>query len=68
MTDNPSYKVRVLFTDNSWVEFYADSSYENVANGRVLVWDDVLIDGKRLKYYSIPVHRIKSVEEKNIAE
>lgn len=56
-------KVTVELSNGAFRTFRSNSTYDSSCSGRVLVWNNVLIDGHRIDYLSIPVNMIVSVEE-----
>ena len=62
-SEDRGYKVEVQRMDGSWEEFRAFDSYDTMAQGRMLVWQDVILYNQRLDFYSIPVSDIKTIKE-----
>lgn len=57
------HRINVLFNDGSWIEFRAFDSYDSAMDGRMCIWQDVILDGKFYDFYSIPINQIKSIRE-----
>lgn len=62
------YGVVVVFTNGAKREFKADSSYDSSCDGRMLVWDGVLIDGKSVDYYSVPIDKVEEITERDLGK
>lgn len=62
--DNMPVKVMIEFTDGKKKEFYALSSYDSTADGRLLYWTEE----KTEDVISYPVSRIAEIIEKEVKE
>jgi hypothetical protein len=65
---NKDFRVAVKFVDGTWVEFYAFDSYETAGEGEICMWQDVVLDGKSLDFYSIPTRNIKEIQETDLTK
>lgn len=62
------YKVAVFHVDSQVVRFESESSYDVVADGRMVNWYTVYFPdtGNRITNFSIPIIQILSIQETEI--